>query len=355
MFFFLLSFFVLSSAFSSVCFFSIVAVVKNIMSLPTTSSTASNGTVALKRLVDVLLFVGPSGCGKSTIITQLQREWPDLFDFSVSHTTRAPRQGEVNGKHYHFVSLDEFQALIDAGTMIEYSRLSSSSSSSSASASAPAGKSVSNLYGTSKKSLHKVLNDNRVVLMDTDLLGAINIRRYCAHVVVNSKPVTVPRKEQAATTATAVNTVAAAAGGVSGKAKGQCAALLPKTAAATQPSVTRQVPHPDVSAVHLKLHLQLPAAPPVSSMPNASRLVRCMVIFIAPPSMEELEKRLRERKSETEESFRMRMELNAKWMRWAQQNQNFFDYYIVNDDLQKCYEQVKKIVKTEVLAVTSSL
>lgn len=348
---------------------------------PVAGGAPPGDTVTLKRLVDVLLFVGPSGCGKSTIINQLQQEWPDLFEFSVSHTTRAPRHGEVNGKHYHFVSFEEFQNLINTGAMIEYSRLSSSSAASSTSTASAAkpgtAQSAGNMYGTSKSSLHKVLNDNRVVLMDTDLLGAINIRRYCAHVVVDSKPVTVARKEKRSSTAstTATTTVARpssvttttttppavpqvafnAAAGSSKSAKGRFVEVLPDATAAAQPPVVWQVPRLDISSVNLKCHSQLPATPPISAMPHASRLVRCMVIFIAPPSMAALEERLRERKSETEASFRMRMELNVKWMRWAQENQSFFDYYIVNDDLQKCYERVKKIVRAEVLAVASSL
>jgi guanylate kinase len=318
------------------------------MSQPATTSTAAApaaGTVTVKRLVDVLLFVGPSGCGKSTIITQLQQEWPQLFEFSVSHTTRAPRQGEVDGKHYHFVSFDEFQALISAGAMVEYSRLSSSSSTSPGETGS---KPVGNMYGTSKEALHKVLDDNRVVLMDTDLLGAINIRRYCAHVVVDSRPVTVTRCPKADST-----TADPAAAKKSDN--GRYVEVLPESTENSQPAVNWQVPRLDVSSGHLKCHSQLPTVPPVSSMPHASRLVRCMVIFIAPPSMQELEERLRERKSETVESLRMRMDLNKRWMKWAQENKNFFDHYIVNDNLQTCYARVRRIVRREVLAVSSSL
>ncbi|KPI88590.1 guanylate kinase-like protein [Leptomonas seymouri] len=311
------------------------------------AAASSSTTITSKRLVDVLLFVGPSGCGKSTIITQILREWPDLFGFSVSHTTRAPRRGEVDGKHYHFASFEEFQVLINSGAMIEYSRLSSFSSSSGGSKD----KNVGSMYGTSKESLHKVLNDNKVVLMDTDLLGAINIRRYCAHVVVDSKPITVPRKEKQTATAAA----AAVDSTSSVAAEGRYVEVLPATTAAAQPAVAWQVPRLDVPAVQLKCHDQLPAVPPVSSMPNTSRLLRCMVIFIAPPNMQVLEERLRERKSETDESFRMRMELNLRWMRWAEENKHFFDYYIVNDNLKLCYERVKRIVKDEVLAIKSSL
>lgn len=331
------------------------------MSQSVTASSPSGNTVTLKRLVDVLLFVGPSGCGKSTIINQLQKEWPHLFEFSVSHTTRTPRKGEKNGQHYHFVSFDEFQSLINAGAMIEYSRLSSSASTTSSSSSAATNSSGAsgaprgNMYGTSKKSLHTVLNKNKVVLMDTDLLGAINIRRYCAHVVVDSTPVTMQRREKRATTAAEPVAPLPPAAQDAAATRARNVKVLPPTTAAAQPAVAWQVPKLDVAAAPLKCHAELPPVPPVSAMPHVSRLVRCMVIFIAPPSMQILEERLRERKSETTESFRMRMSLNVKWMRWAQENQQFFDYYIVNDNLQQCYARVKRIVSQEVLPVASAL
>ena len=61
----------------------------------------------------VLLISGPSGCGKSTICKQLLEY--DQVVFSVSATTRAPRPGEVDGTHYHFLSVDQFKARIEAG------------------------------------------------------------------------------------------------------------------------------------------------------------------------------------------------------------------------------------------------
>ncbi|KPA80186.1 guanylate kinase-like protein [Leptomonas pyrrhocoris] len=326
------------------------------MSPPSSKSGAAvrNGTVTMKRLVDVLLFVGPSGCGKTTIITQLQQEWPDLFEFSVSHTTRAPRNGEVDGTHYHFVSLEDFKALVNAGAMIEYSRLSSPASSSPSQETAGS-KSVGNVYGTSKKALHTVLSNNKVVLMDTDLLGAIHMRRYCAHVVVDARPVMTSRAKTQATKATTTTAASAPVAAPPVAVNRRYVEVLPATITADRPDVVWRVPRLDVSAVQLKHYTALPAVPPALSMPNANRLMRCMVIFIAPPSMQVLEERLRERNSETEESFRMRMELNMQWMQWAQKNENFFDYYIVNDNLQLCYERVRKIVVEEVLAMTSSL
>jgi guanylate kinase len=67
-----------------------------------------------------LVLVGPSGAGKSTIVKYLQSKAPDSFAFSVSSTTRKPREGEVNGVHYHFVSKDEFLADVEAGNFLEH-------------------------------------------------------------------------------------------------------------------------------------------------------------------------------------------------------------------------------------------
>lgn len=67
----------------------------------------------------LLVISGPSGSGKSTIIQKLFGEFPDKFGFSVSHTTRAPRPGEINGVHYHFTTKDKIQKAIDDGEFIE--------------------------------------------------------------------------------------------------------------------------------------------------------------------------------------------------------------------------------------------
>ena len=58
-----------------------------------------------------LVFCGPSGAGKGTLISRLLIEHPNLFQKSVSHTTRAPRPGELDGVSYHFVTAETFRAL----------------------------------------------------------------------------------------------------------------------------------------------------------------------------------------------------------------------------------------------------
>ena len=67
----------------------------------------------------VVVLSGPSGSGKSTIVQQLIRECPVPLRLSVSATTRAPRPGEVDGEHYHFLSLAEFEAKRNNGEFME--------------------------------------------------------------------------------------------------------------------------------------------------------------------------------------------------------------------------------------------
>lgn len=66
-----------------------------------------------------LVVCGPSGSGKSTLLNRLLAEHPNKFGFSVSHTTRNPRPGEVNGVHYHFTDVDSIEKAINRGDFIE--------------------------------------------------------------------------------------------------------------------------------------------------------------------------------------------------------------------------------------------
>lgn len=60
----------------------------------------------------VLVIVGPSGVGKGTLIGKIREEFPDKFAFKISHTTRNKRDGEVDGKHYYFITREEFETVI---------------------------------------------------------------------------------------------------------------------------------------------------------------------------------------------------------------------------------------------------
>lgn len=85
-----------------------------------------------------IVVAGPSGVGKGTLIKLLMDKYPDLFGFSVSHCTRAPRPGEINGVHYNFVSVPEIEKAIENNEFIEYAQVHT------------------NYYGTSIEAVEKV-------------------------------------------------------------------------------------------------------------------------------------------------------------------------------------------------------
>ncbi|SFU11304.1 guanylate kinase [Kosakonia arachidis] len=102
----------------------------------------------------------PSGAGKSSLIQALLKTQP-LYDtqVSVSHTTRAPRPGEVHGEHYFFVTHDEFKAMIDDDAFLEHAEV------------------FGNFYGTSRAAIEQVLSTGVDVFLDIDWQGAQQIRR----------------------------------------------------------------------------------------------------------------------------------------------------------------------------------
>jgi guanylate kinase len=105
-----------------------------------------------------ILFVisAPSGGGKSTLLQGLT-SYRD-FTYSVSCTTRAPRPGEVDGKDYHFLSLEEFERRVAAGEFLEYARVHG------------------NCYGTLRENVLRNLDNGRDMLLDVDIQGADQIR-----------------------------------------------------------------------------------------------------------------------------------------------------------------------------------
>jgi len=105
-----------------------------------------------------IILVGPSGAGKSTLINHLIKDFPDLFGFSISHTTRAPRPSEQDGVSYHFVTVEEFERLTHENKFVEFANYNG------------------NYYGTSKQSLENVKNQNKVALLDIDMAGVIQAR-----------------------------------------------------------------------------------------------------------------------------------------------------------------------------------
>lgn len=176
-----------------------------------------------------VVFCGPSGSGKSTLIKKLMGEFRDVFGFSVSHTTRKPRPGEVDGRDYHYVSREEMIIGVQRGDFIESAEFSG------------------NMYGTSKKAVEDVQRSNKICILDIDTQGVKSIRK------TNLNPV---------------------------------------------------------------------------------------YIFMKPPSMQILEERLRARSTETEESLQKRLKTAEIEMNYGNEPGNF-DIIIVNDQLDKAYEELK--------------
>lgn len=95
-----------------------------------------------------LVLCGPSGVGKSTIVAKITKEYPNAFGFSVSHTTRQPREGEVDGVSYHFVDTESMQKAIDSDEFIETAVFSG------------------NMYGTSKAAVKTVMDEGKICILD---------------------------------------------------------------------------------------------------------------------------------------------------------------------------------------------
>ncbi|XP_057770319.1 guanylate kinase 2 [Salvia miltiorrhiza] len=179
-----------------------------------------------------VVISGPSGVGKGTLITKLMEDFPKMFGFSVSHTTRAPRNNEQNGVHYHFTERSVMEKDIQDGKFLEFAAVHG------------------NLYGTSVESVEVVTDQGKRCILDIDVQGARSVR--------------------------------------------------------------------------------------------ASSL-EAIFIFICPPSFEELEKRLRARGTETEEQIQKRLR-NAKAEIDQGTSPGLFDHTLINDDLQTCYENLKKLL-----------
>lgn len=179
------------------------------------------------------LFVisGPSGVGKGTICKRLL-DADENIRFSVSMTTRQPREGEVDGVDYCFIDKPEFEKLLMDGGLLEYNRY------------------LDNYYGTPKKQVVGWIEDGHNVILEIDYHGAFQIRE---------------------------------------------------------------------------------------SYPE------CILIFIMPPSIEELEARIVGRGSETEETKQRRLKEALEEIEQSDQ----YDYIVVNDNLDAAVERVSQIMKTE--------
>ena len=118
-----------------------------------------------KNKAKLIIFTGPSGVGKGTILADFFKKVDNNIVYSISNTTRAPRDGEINGMHYFFISKEEFEKLIKENAFLEYANYSE------------------NYYGTSKKFVEEKLNEGKSVLLEIELQGALQVIKKCPEAV----------------------------------------------------------------------------------------------------------------------------------------------------------------------------
>ncbi|MEK9711378.1 MAG: guanylate kinase [Thalassolituus sp.] len=176
----------------------------------------------------LFIFSAPSGAGKTSLVKALL-DSTGYIGVSVSHTTRAPRPGEVDGKDYHFVSKEDFQQLIEEDAFLEHAQV------------------FDNFYGTSQRWVESELEAGRDVILEIDWQGAEQVRRL---------------------------------------------------------------------------------------MPDA------VSVFIAPPSIDALEQRLRNRGQDSEEIIQRRMsDAQSEMSHFGE-----YDYLIINDDFNNTLEELRSII-----------
>ena len=108
----------------------------------------------------VIIVSAPSGAGKTSIVKHVLRFLPELR-FSTSATTRAMREGEVNGKDYHFLSVDDFKRGIDRDEFLEWEEVYHNQ-----------------FYGTLKSEIRRIWDEGKVVIFDVDVKGGLNIKKF---------------------------------------------------------------------------------------------------------------------------------------------------------------------------------
>lgn len=108
----------------------------------------------------VILFSAPSGSGKTTIIRHLLEQF-DCFEFSISATSRQPREGEANGVDYYFLTNDEFKRRVQADEFVEWEEVYQGT-----------------CYGTLKSELNRIWDNGHYIIFDVDVKGGMNLKRY---------------------------------------------------------------------------------------------------------------------------------------------------------------------------------
>lgn len=108
----------------------------------------------------LLIISAPSGTGKSTIINELIKDDTLRLEFSISATTRSPREGESHGVHYYFLTVDDFKQRIAMEEFAEYEEVYEG-----------------RFYGTLKSEIERIMAHGNNVVLDIDVKGALNVKR----------------------------------------------------------------------------------------------------------------------------------------------------------------------------------
>ncbi len=107
----------------------------------------------------LIVFTAPSGAGKTTIVRSLLNTFDNLA-FSVSATTRAKRDGEVHGRDYYFIGVNEFKSLMQVNAFLEWEEVYENQ-----------------FYGTLKSEVERLWKEGKCVIFDIDVKGALNIKK----------------------------------------------------------------------------------------------------------------------------------------------------------------------------------
>ena len=115
-------------------------------------------------MANLFIIAAPSGCGKTSLVKALLRNSKNLA-VSVSHTTRKPRKGEIDGENYHFVSNETFQQMISNNDFLEYAKV------------------FGNMYGTAKTNIYEKLDSDISIILEIDWQGARQVRQNMPEVI----------------------------------------------------------------------------------------------------------------------------------------------------------------------------
>ncbi len=107
----------------------------------------------------VIIFSAPSGSGKTTVVNHLLKTIPEL-GFSISATTRKPRENELNGREYHFLELEDFESKIERNEFLEHEEVYSGI-----------------FYGTLNSEIERLWKEGKTVVFDVDVVGGLNIKK----------------------------------------------------------------------------------------------------------------------------------------------------------------------------------